>query len=75
MACEYCRQFPHDPRCPLAPETKFKHYCSVCGEGICDGEEYVKNDDGKFLHLDCPTTQKMVEFLGYEVKIMEEDDY
>ena len=77
MACEYCGQTcgEHHSRCPLAPELKFNHYCSSCGEGIYEGEEYIKNDDGEYIHYDCPTTRKLVEFLGYEVQTMRGEDY
>lgn len=74
FGCEYCHQLPHDPRCPLAPEPKFYHYCSICGEGIYDGEEYIENDDGEFVHLDCLTIRETVGFLGYEVRTMESED-
>lgn len=76
MPCEYCLQIggKHDYRCPLAPEPKFKHYCSICTEGICDGEEYIRNDDGEYAHLDCSNEKQIVEFLGYEVKIMENEN-
>lgn len=77
FGCEYCHGIGgrHHPRCPLAPEPKFSHYCSICGEGIGDGEEYIENDDGEFVHLDCPSTREVVEFLGYDVRIMESEDY
>ena len=75
MSCEFCRSIPHMNRCPHASEPEFKHYCSSCGEGICEGEEYIKNDDGKYIHYDCPTTRELVEFLGYKVQIMRGDDY
>lgn len=76
FGCEYCHGIggKHDYRCPLAPEPKFSHYCSICGEGIYDGEEYVENDDGEFVHLDCPSVRETVEFLGYDVKIMKSED-
>lgn len=75
FGCEYCHQIPHASRCPLAPEPKFNHYCSNCGEGIYDGEEYIVNDDGEYIHYDCPTTRELVEFLGYEVQTMRGEDY
>ena len=75
MACEYCRRdFAHDSRCPLAPEPKFDHYCSSCGVGIYEGEEYIENDDGEYIHYDCPTTRELVEFLGYKVKTLMGED-
>lgn len=75
MACEYCRQFSHDYRCSLAPEPKFSHYCSICGAGIYDGEEYIENDDGEVAHWECVDyARDLVSFLGYDVKVMESED-
>ena len=76
FGCEYCHGIGgrHHSRCLLAPEPKFSHYCSICGEGIGDGEEYIENDDGEFVHLECPSVREMVEFLGYDVKTMESED-
>lgn len=72
MSCEYCLEIggKHDSRCPSAPEQEFTHYCSICKEGIYDGEQYVENDDGEFAHLDCSSVREMIKFLEYEVKIM-----
>lgn len=76
MACEYCRWTSgHPSSCPNTPEPKFKHYCLSCGEGIYEGEEYIKNDDGGYIHFDCSTVREIVEFLGYEVQVMRGDDY
>lgn len=74
FGCDYCHQIPHNPHCPLATEPKFSHYCSICGEGIGDGEEYIENDNGEFVHLECPSVRETVEFLGYDVKTMESED-
>lgn len=40
--CQECRQWPHDPRCPNAPEQKEipVFVCSGCSKDIMDGEEY-----------------------------------
>lgn len=75
MICEYCKQVPHHPHCPFAPEPKSNHYCFICGNGIYDGEEYIENDDGEYIHYDCPTTGELVGFLGYEIKTMRGDSY
>ena len=73
MSCEYCRQIPHHPRCPLAPESKSYGKCELCGEEIYEGDKYIENDDGEYAHYDCPTVIELVEFLGYEVKTMKGD--
>lgn len=76
MACFYCHQdYSHHPRCPLAPERKSYRKCELCGEGIYEGDEYIKNDNGEYAHYDCSTTRELIEFFGYELKIMGSDDY
>lgn len=77
MACEYCMKIggKHDSRCPLYEEPKVDHYCSYCGEGIYEGEEYIENNDREFIHYDCPTVRELAEFLGYRVQTMRGDDY
>ena len=73
MPCEYCRQYEsHNPRCPLYESPKASHYCSICKEGIYNGEEYIVNDDNEYAHYECISYGKdMAEFLGYEIKEME----
>ena len=73
--CEFCRQIPCHPRCPNADEPIFKHYCSSCREGIYEGEEYIENDDGEYIHYDCPTTRELVDFLVYKIQTMRGEDY
>lgn len=71
MACEYCLEIggKHDPRCPNSSEQKPVHYCSICDEGIYDGEEYVENDDGDYRHLECFNGfTELLKWLGYDVK-------
>ena len=76
MGCEYCHWTSgHPSSCPNAEETKSYGRCKLCGEGIYEGEEYIENDDGEYIHYDCPTTRGLIEFLGYEVQTMRGDDY
>ena len=74
MPCEYCGQYiTHHPRCPLYEPPKASHYCSICEEGICDGEEYIENDCGEYAHWECVDYGRdLAKFLGYEIKTMEE---
>ena len=74
MPCNYClRDYGHNPRCPLYKENKSTHYCSICQEGILNGEEYIENDCGEYAHWECVDYGKdLVRFLGYEIKTMEE---
>ena len=75
MGCEYCYGiFGHDARCPYAPMRKTKYYCSICKEGIFNGEEYIVNDDDKYAHFECVDYGRdLAKFLGYEIREMEDD--
>ena len=62
--------------CPNYTPRKTLHYCASCGDGICDGEEYIKNLDGEHRHYDCfSSTRELVNWLGYDIKTMEENGY
>ena len=76
MFCEYCHMYgEHYPQCPLYEPPKATHYCSICQEGIYNGEEYIVNDDGEYAHWDCiDYGRDLVKWLGYEIKEMEEID-
>ena len=72
--CEICRQNPCHSRCPNYTPSKAIHYCSICGVGIFDGEEYIENQDGEHRHYDCLLgMRELVEWFGYKVKIMEDE--
>ena len=75
MPCKYClRYYEHDPRCPLYKENKSTHYCSICGNGIYNGEEFIRNNDCDYAHWECIDGKKdLAEWLNYEIGIMEED--
>lgn len=73
--CRICFHDKCPSGCPNYIPPKSIYYCSVCGEGICEGEEYIVNDDGEYRHYDCFQGMKdLLEWLGYEVKTMEEMD-
>ena len=77
MSCEYCLKIgeKHDSRCPNYEPPKSTHKCSICSEGILNGEEYIENDVGEYAHWECVDYGRdLVEFLGYEVKTMYEED-
>ena len=69
--CQLCNSYPCDSRCPNhIPKATL--YCSSCGEGIRDGEEYIENEDGECIHWDCFRSMRdLLEFLGYEIQTME----
>lgn len=65
----------HDYRCPNYIPPKASYYCSVCGCGIYDGEEYIKNQDGECVHYECVQgIRQLLKWLGYDVKTMEDFD-
>ena len=76
MACEYCHgEGLHFSGCPNYLPAKTKYYCSICGEGIQDGEEYIENDDGDYAHWECVDYGRdLVKFLGYEIKEMDDEN-
>ena len=75
MPCNYClKDYGHNPRCPLYKENKSTHYCSICGDGILEGEEYIENDCGEYAHWECVDYGRdLARFLGYEIKTMEDE--
>ena len=75
MACEYCHgEGYHNSRCPLYEYPKTTHYCSICGEGIYKGEEYIENDDGEYAHWEClDYGRDLAMWLGHEIKTMEDN--
>lgn len=75
MVCDICgKSFDHAFRCPKYSPPKAIHYCSSCGEGIYAGEEYIENLNGEYKHLDCICgIRELVEWLGYDIKTMEDE--
>ena len=75
--CETCgRSIGHDFRCPNYSPPKTVHYCSACSNGIYYGEEYIENLNGEYRHYDCfSSTRELVNWLGYDIKTMEENGY
>ena len=75
MACIYCgMNGEHHYRCPLYESPKASHNCSICQEGILNGEEYIENDDGEYAHWECVDYGRdLAKFLGYAIKEMDND--
>lgn len=75
MFCDYClRSNYHEPSCPNYIPPVAIHYCSICGKGIYEGEEYIKNENGDYGHFNCFFgTRDLLDWLGYEIKIMVEN--
>ena len=42
--CEICWQSPCHSRCPNADQPATIHLCEMCGEPICEGDEYYDMD-------------------------------
>lgn len=56
--------------CPDYIPENASHYCSICGNGIYNGEEFIRNDDD-YVHWECITGKKdLAEWLNYEIGIM-----
>lgn len=74
MGCNICGKLNgHDPRCPNYIPEKALHYCSICGDGIYDGEKYIENDNNEYRHFDCFLgLSELMKWLGYEIKTMED---
>ena len=74
MPCIYCgRDGEHHYRCPLYEPPKAFHYCSICQEGILNGEEYIENDCGEYVHWECVNNAyELLDFLNLKKRIMEE---
>lgn len=71
--CDICKQDICPTRCPNYMPPKAERYCSVCGEGIYETEEYVENSDGDSIHFECVQGIKwLLEWLGYDIKTMED---
>lgn len=75
MYCEYCHgNGYHHPQCPNYEQPKTRCYCSICNNGIYSGEEYIENDIGERVHLDCIyNIKELLNFLGYKIEIMEDE--
>lgn len=64
------------PRHPDHIPSKTSYYCSICDEGIQNGEDYIVNDDGDYAHWECfRGTKHLADWLGYEIKEMEDGEY
>lgn len=68
--CEYCHQYPHNCKCPNAPEPKVRGICEQCGEELREDYEYFTDDLGnKFCSKECA-----MEYYGVKVKSWEYEE-
>ena len=60
--------------CPNCNESVPKEICSICGEGIYSGEDYVENDYGGIAHWECVYYRDELEkFFDIKIKTMDGD--
>lgn len=70
--CEICRRSPCLTACPNYISPRASHYCSSCGEGIYDGEEYIENQFGEYRHYECfQGMRELLKWLGYKIRTMQ----
>ena len=70
--CEICKHTPCLVACPNYIPPRASCYCSICREGIYDGERYIENDFGEYGHEDCfKNMPQLLNWLGYKVDTME----
>lgn len=76
LCCPYCHGVGyHKLGCPEYEPAQSSYVCCECNERINIGDEYIKNDNNEYMHYDCiPEDRQFVEWLGYEIKEMEERD-
>lgn len=73
--CNICGNNPCLTRCPNF-HHKYNYLCCYCGGGILSGEDYLRNSEGQYIHRDCiPCTDYLIDWLGYRVETMDEEDY
>ena len=74
MVCQYCYGYGlHRERCPLYIKPRAHYYCSICGDGIYNGDEYIVNDDYEYVHWECVDyARDLAKFLGYEIKELDD---
>lgn len=65
--CDICRHWPHDPRCPMAPDPEHIFECENCDGGIIDGDDFVEIN-GKYYHVDCLDVEELLELMGIDVQ-------
>lgn len=68
--CDICMQSPCHPRCPNAPEPVPEYWCSECGEGIFDGDEYFDSQEGPICKncMEDMTIEEILALCSEELK-------
>lgn len=74
--CKICHRIPCIEGCPNYEPPTYQFTCTECGEGILQGDRYLKNDDGEYIHYDCiMSVDHLLGWLGYDVQTYWSDDY
>lgn len=79
--CDICKMYPCHYRCPNYKPSQAVHYCTFCGDGIYNGEEYCVNIDDEYAHYDCLcnlSTRNLLDWLGDKIMSMDymkEDEF
>lgn len=69
--CSYCLRDICPPGCPNYSPNASRCFCEICGESINDGDEYIENENGAYVHLYCCFSfRKLLNWLGHEIKTM-----
>ena len=72
--CELCKHIPCIVGCPNYIPSKADYYCSVCKYGIYEGDTYVENINGEYIHRDCLNcTNETLNDLRIKMHIMGEN--
>ena len=73
--CSYCLRDSCTPGCPNYSGQKSIHHCSICGQWIYGGEEYIEYG-GDYIHLECiPSIRWVINWLGYDIREMKDYEY
>lgn len=73
--CDICRQTPCHPMCPNAEDPEPVLTCSVCGEGLHEGDEYYDGPEGAV----CPSCLhdmdgvEVLQLIGESMKTVERE--
>lgn len=72
--CNECLKFSCVPGCPNYVQPKAKYYCDICGGGIYDGDEYIKNNNGDRAHWECIyTARDLAKWLDVDIRIWSDE--
>lgn len=77
--CSVCNRYDgaHDPRCPYYSPPRPRITCCYCGEGIYQGERYLDNEQGEYIHEDCVSCvgiDRMINWLGFKYETEENNE-